>query len=155
MTRDEYIEKRRKVDLTEVEVGVFGISLFPPEELDEGQEGYAGEGWPEHWLVIASEVGAGDPVILDCESGKVLTAEHGQGSWEGEAVARSVDAFFAILKALDDIGMDDPDAEVSAEEHDRFMTAVKESDPDLDPWWWLSLIYAGEDPPADGRAGTG
>ncbi len=119
MTRDEYIERRRKIDADKVELGHGGLWLHEPDAHDKGQEGYAGvEDWSGDWLKIGQDLD-GDPVILDLASGKVMSAQHGQGSWS-------------------------PD----------FMAVVKENEPGLDPWWWLMHLYGGEDPPADGRAGT-
>jgi hypothetical protein len=72
MTRDECIELRKKVDADEIEFGHGGLWLYKPEELDQGQEGYAGGDWPDDWLKIAHDTSDGDRVILDLASGKVI-----------------------------------------------------------------------------------
>jgi hypothetical protein len=160
MTRDEYIEKRKTIDVHEVELGHGGLWLYKPDELDKGQEGYGGDDWSDDWLTIAHDTSGGDPVILDLASGEVMSAMHGQGEWSPGVIASSLDAFFAIFKALDvlsdeaDFPIYDEDDPIDKDSHDRFMAVVKENDPDVDPWWWLMHIYGGEDPPADGRAGT-
>jgi hypothetical protein len=153
MDREEYSERRRSLDFEEIQVGTGGVDLFPADGLDAGQEGYAGEHWPENWLVIGTETSMGDPIILDCESGKVLQAAHGQGDWEShDDIAESIDGFFAILDALAVVseaeGPDKIDGDpLPREDLDRFLDAVKKANPELDPWWWVSMIYHGEDPP--------
>jgi len=91
--------------------------------------------------------------MLDTSSGEVLTAMHGQGEWDPDRTASSVDGFFAALEAFRELasveGREDPESEpVPRDELDRFLAKVREADPGADLDWWTGIIYAGEEPPA-------
>ena len=94
-------------------VGPVGISVpgvnvaFPPlHRLWALQAGYRWEGdagpriadWPEQWLVIADQ--NADPFILDLDSGQVLFAFHGAGTWEATVLTEDLPTFVAVLAAV-------------------------------------------------------
>ena len=95
----------------EVSYGFGGIRLFADAELEMAQAGYSvtpngkslsdgKEGsWHRDWLVIGYETACGDPVFIDtgAPSLPVMTAMHGQGTWEANPVASSVEAFARCL----------------------------------------------------------
>ena len=85
-----------------------GIELFGAAELIEGQYGYSYnpfataeiEDWNRDLVVIAYE--AGDPYVLDLAAAqngdcRVLTARHGQGSWEFTQVTARFTSFLSRL----------------------------------------------------------
>jgi hypothetical protein len=102
-----YIKKRQGIPIDEVSYGVGGIKLFNATELDEGQVGYSitaeGESlcgyeegdWRPTWLVIGYDTAVGDPLFIDTSDPAlpVLTAVHGQGTWEPSRIAVSIDTF--------------------------------------------------------------
>ena len=84
------------------------LFLFGANELIEEQKGYSvdpteGEplvDWPPHYVVFASH--GGDPYVLDLSTSDgtdalVLTARHGEGSWEFKRVAKSFREFLEQL----------------------------------------------------------
>lgn len=103
--------------------------------------------------MIGRETSTGDPIMLDLDAGQVLTAMHGQGEWDPDPIADSVDGLFAILNAFAAVarGREDPvrleKNPVGADEREDFLSAVRGANPDLDPWWWISHLYQGEEPP--------
>ena len=101
----------------EVSFGYSGIKLFSSAELDKAQIGYSvgvdgqslcdgspGRRQPE-WLVIGYDTEVGDPFIVDTsdETLRVMTAMHGQGTWDAHPIARSLDAFGETLRVIREI----------------------------------------------------
>jgi len=96
----------------EVSYGVGGVEVFAADKLQDAQLGYSvtpdgaslcnGEvgAWQPHWIVIGYELGCGDPLIVDTSEAAlpVVTAVHGQGAWEPEPVAISLEAFGRSLE---------------------------------------------------------
>jgi hypothetical protein len=85
-----------------------GLDLYGAAELPAAQNGYSFnpltseriDSWPDECVVIASH--AGDPFVLDLSHGgpsdaPVLTALHGQGTWDFTQEAPS---FFTFLERL-------------------------------------------------------
>jgi hypothetical protein len=85
-----------------------GLDLYGAAELLAAQNGYSFnpltneriDSWPDEYVVIASH--AGDPFVLDMSRGSpcdapVLTARHGQGTWDFSQEAPS------FLKFLDSL----------------------------------------------------
>jgi hypothetical protein len=144
------------LDFEEIEIGFSGIQLFKPEELMEGQEGYAfttqGQSlvgsepgdWRKDWLVIGYETGCGDPFFaLDEDPHPVFTAMHGQGSWSPDLVAPSLRSFgecLLILKQFAQSRSAPADWEKhppSEAEQEQFVSAIKHAT-DGDPTAWMS-----------------
>jgi hypothetical protein len=94
-----------------IEFGYGGIELFEANDLANRQVGYsvnpdgdslcgyAAGDWKAEWIVIGCELGLGDPLILDTSDDKlaVITAMHGEGSWQPEPVSSSVESFLQML----------------------------------------------------------
>jgi len=85
-----------------------GFQIYGASELVDAQAGYsfhpstkkAFKDWPSDYVVIASH--GGDPFVLDLSASDgndapVLTAEHGQGSWDFHRSAKSFTAFLQSL----------------------------------------------------------
>lgn len=94
-------------------VGPVGITLsetqisFPPlHRLWNLQAGYrwdASNGqrvadWKDEWLVIADQ--NADPFILDTQTGRVLYAMHGTGSWDADELTPDLHTFIAAAAAV-------------------------------------------------------
>ena len=86
----------------DISYGVGGIEFIPVESIAAEQAGYAGPGWSQDWLVIASESACGDPIFVDRSHPEfpVLTAMHGEGSWEPSPVAPSWQVFLEIIEVI-------------------------------------------------------
>jgi len=107
-----YREVRAALPVDEVAYGCGGIKLFGAAEIEHGQVGYsvARDGkslcsrdlgaWRPNWTVIGYETACGDPLFIDTDDSAlpVLTAVHGEGAWEPQAVAISIDAFARLLE---------------------------------------------------------
>jgi hypothetical protein len=124
-------------------VGPVGISVpgvnveFPPlHRLWALQAGYRWEGdadarsadWPEHWLVIAAQ--NADPFILDLQTGQVLFAFHGAGTWDAAVLADDLPTFLAVLAAVGTVyqaageELEDDDGELRPEHRDAAVQAA-------------------------------
>jgi hypothetical protein len=97
-----------RVIIGDSDIFVQNFFLFGAADLIAGQDGYSEssilkrrlEEWPAHLVVIGSD--GGDPYVLDLarsngEDAPVLTAWHGQGSWDFQPV---VDSFVEFLEVL-------------------------------------------------------
>ncbi|MEB6664846.1 hypothetical protein MXL91_25570 [Achromobacter ruhlandii] len=97
-------------------VGPVGITLsetqvsFPAlHRLWDLQAGYRWDGvtgervpdWQPGWLVIADR--AADPFIYDMQTGKILFAEHGMGSWKPVEIAPNLETLTAALCTVADV----------------------------------------------------
>lgn len=121
-----------------VGVSVPGINVdFPPlHRLWALQAGYRWEGdarariadWPEQWLVIADQ--NADPFILDLDSGQVLFAFHGAGTWEATVLTEDLPTFVAVLAAVGtvyleaDDDLEDDDGELRPVHRDAALQAA-------------------------------
>jgi len=105
-----YKDVLQQIDRYEVEYGTGGLKVFAEVELPKGQVGYAfasdgkslcnsAGGWQSDWLVIGYDTGVGDPLILNTSGPQlpVFTSVHGEGKWELQPVAISVESFAACL----------------------------------------------------------
>jgi hypothetical protein len=108
-----YSPWRASLDFDRIDYGVGGVELLQPEDLPEGQIGFAvasdGESlvganpgdWLAEWLVIGHETACGDPIFASQTSPhRVFTAMHGEGSWEPKLVAASLEIFGDCLEAF-------------------------------------------------------
>lgn len=97
----------------DVSIGYSEINIFKLENIEKEQIGYSvaekgkslignnkGE-WKKNWIVIATD-NMGDPIFVDNEKSNlpVFTAEHGNGAWEENCIANSIENFSRILKDL-------------------------------------------------------
>jgi hypothetical protein len=97
-----------------VSYGIGGIRIVPLAELNAFQVGYSrlpdgrslygGEGeWQKEWIAIGYETAMGDPVILDAATMRVTTAAHGEGAWDPQPIATSLEGFGVALQIFRDI----------------------------------------------------
>jgi hypothetical protein len=96
----------------EISFGYVGLRIFSSTELEKGQTGYSpsSEGdflcdgnsgsWKPEWIVIGYDTSLGDPIILDTSSAQIMTAMHGEGSWEPYSIAKSLHAFAVALQEI-------------------------------------------------------
>jgi hypothetical protein len=119
MIPPQYAHWLETLGFDEISFNVAGIKLFQFEELDEVQIGYARseEGksfcngaagsWKSDWLVIGNETGLGDPIFIDTSIPDlpVLTAMHGEGSWEPTTIAVSLEHFAVALRTFQEISI--------------------------------------------------
>jgi hypothetical protein len=115
-----YVDLLSKVADLEVSYGSGGLKLYPLEELPDGQIGYSigtdgsslcstdAGGWQSNWIVIGSETGLGDPLIMDITHPDlpVFTSMAGVGRWDLKPIAVSIEAFVQCLAELSNIAKD-------------------------------------------------
>jgi hypothetical protein len=90
--------------------------------------------WQPSWTVIGYETACGDPLFIDTADSAlpVLTAIHGEGAWEPQPVAISIDAFVQSLEefARISVGRDNPvesdNNPLPEAERDKFLRRVEE-----------------------------
>ena len=136
-------------------LGYNEIVFFDFEDLDQMQIGYRidpdgrslvsgnTEGWQENWWVIAGD-GIGDPIFVDVnfDNLAVLTAVHGQGSWDPVLIADSLEGFAAILAILHKTsrGRTDPvkleKKPIPEIEKLEVLNAILKYNPDADIEYW-------------------
>ncbi|MGO9862331.1 MAG: hypothetical protein ACLPLR_01865 [Terriglobales bacterium] len=141
-----YHEARAALRVEEVTYGCGGIKLFGAADIEQGQVGYsvAPDGkslcsgnhgaWRPNWIVIGYETACGDPLFIDTDDAAlpVLTAIHGEGAWEPQPVAISIDAFVRSLEEFARIseGRKNPvergNNPLSEAERDKFLRRVEE-----------------------------
>jgi len=114
-----YAAWREALGFDEFNFGYSGIRVFPLSEVDEGQVGYSraedgrsfcdgAEGsWKPEWIVIGRDTLLGDPIMLDTSHPdlQVMTAMHGEGSWEPQPIAKSLQTLAIALRAIKDISV--------------------------------------------------
>ena len=148
MNADRYREVREGVDVDVVAMGYRTVRLLPLDELQGAQAGYAGEGWFDDWLVVATEDELGDPIFTDLGSSelRVSTAMHGAGQWEPVHIADSFSAFVAALRCVAAIaeGRGNPVAlesyPLSESEADSVLSEIRRMNPRSDMEFWESWL---------------
>jgi hypothetical protein len=82
--------------------GFDGIEFIALEDLARKQAGYRGEGWGEHWYVVARRSAHGDPIFVDVSSPglPVMTAIHGMGEWTPVVVAPAWHDFIRAVERV-------------------------------------------------------
>ncbi len=109
---DGYATVLAKLPTLKVSFDVGGLELFPAWSLENAQVGYArtpdgksllgqdGGAWKANWMVIGREACCGDPIFVDVEDASVpvFTARHGEGSWNPQQIAISIEAFAACFQ---------------------------------------------------------
>jgi hypothetical protein len=109
---DGYAPVLAKLPTLEVSFDVGGLKLFPVSSLEDAQVGYSrthdgkslvgqdSGAWKGNWMVIGRETCCGDPIFIDVEDTRlpVFTAMHGEGSWNPQQIAISIEAFAASFQ---------------------------------------------------------
>jgi hypothetical protein len=148
VTIDQYREARAGVDIEAVAMGYRTVRLLPLDELQEAQAGYAGEGWFDDWLVIATEDELGDPIFADLGSSDlyVSTAMHGVGQWEPVRIADSFSGFVASLRCVAAVaeGREYPvaleDNPLPESEAESVLSEIRRLNPRSDMEFWESWL---------------
>jgi len=116
---ERYNEIRQNLPLAKVSFGCGGIKLFGVADLEDGQVGYsvAPDGkslcssdpgaWEPNWFVIGYDTACGDPIFIDIcvASLPVLTAIHGEGTWDPVQIAVSIEAFAKCIEEFSRISV--------------------------------------------------
>lgn len=153
----EYARWRSALSYDEVSYGIGGIRLVPLAELNEFQLGYSrlpsgrslrgGDGgWQKEWIAIGHETAMGDPVILDVATMRVMTAPHGEGTWDPQPIATSLEGFGAALQIFRDVaaGRGSPvqlEAHpLSDEERVAALARIARANPGMDAFFWELLL---------------
>jgi hypothetical protein len=144
----EYTAWFESLGFDEIAFGYAGLKLLSPAELEDGQIGYSfsatGESlcggkqgsWKAEWIAIGYDTSLGDPIILDTSNAQIMTAMHGEGSWEPYAIAKSLHAFAIALKEIKraSTGREYPAAlennPLSDEERDRILDMIRKASGD-------------------------
>jgi len=146
-------------DADDISLGYNEINFVPLHNISKGQVGYSVDmngnslitgndrDWQEEWLVIANDQ-LGDPIIVDISSAdlKVLSAAHGQSTWEPFVIADSLDSFKVIISILNDISknrrnpVDLEKNPISDKERQNALTKIEEQNPDAEIWFWENFF---------------
>jgi hypothetical protein len=146
-------------DIKDISIGFNKINFAKDVDLDDAQIGYridtngnslitGNDGdWQEEWIVIASD-GLGDPIFVDTNSPKltVLTASHGEGSWDPFVIADSLGTFREILIFLNDISQNRTNPvlieknPISGTEKQIFLREIERKNPEADISYWNNFL---------------
>ncbi len=143
----------------DISFGYSDINFLNHKQISEEQVGYSFDtngkslvngndgDWQEEWLVIASD-GLGDPVMVDTNSPNlvVLTASHGEGTWEPFIIADTLDNFIDIINMLTVVSKNRTSPveleknPISAKERQRILTEIRNQNPDTEMSYWESMF---------------
>ncbi|GAB2454710.1 hypothetical protein GCM10011375_02290 [Hymenobacter qilianensis] len=147
------------LEAKDISLGYSEIKFVDYDDLDAAQIGYKvdskgnnltsiNEGdWQEEWLVIAND-DLGDPIIVDTSSPDlaVLTAAHGEGDWEPQVIAESLDDFKEILNILNNSSLErnselDTDKNsIDETQKQDFLLKIEQRNPDAAIWYWEAFL---------------
>ncbi len=86
------------LELAELENGQIGYAVSPDGKSLAGEND--GD-WRSDWIVIGSDSASGDPIFMSTNLPyPVFTAIAGEGAWEANLVAPSLDAFWKCFDAF-------------------------------------------------------
>ena len=143
-----------------ISFGVGGIRVYRPDELPSMQVGYSvsptGESltgdkrgdWLRSWVAIGHEEACGDPIFIDTseEGFPVYTAMHGEGPWNPERIAVSLEAFGRTLSAVAVIaeGRENPVAlesnPLTSSEKENTFSFIRSTNPGVEMDFWEVLL---------------
>jgi hypothetical protein len=146
-------------DVADVSLGSNEINFIQPYNLDEEQVGYSVDpngnslitgndgDWQEEWLVIATDQ-LGDPIIVDVSSPKLmlLSASHGEGSWEPFVIANSLDGFKALISVLHKTAKNRTNPvelekhPITDKERKDALAKIEVENPDVEIWFWETFF---------------
>jgi len=144
----------------EVSLGYETIRIYQGSERESSQVGYSvtssgesltgdGDGdWHPHWIVIGYEELCGDPIFIDtaCDGFPVYTALHGEGRWDAEQIAVSLESFGKSLSVIAQAAKSRqfPTAleknPITASEKEATIAAIKRENPGLELRFWETLL---------------
>lgn len=119
------------------------VTIYPLDEIHQRQVGYrfdssgrsliTQDGWRSEWIVIGHEDLCGDPLIIDVSRSHlpVLTAAHGEGTWEPVVIARSVAVLVESLDFAEHVHEGNLDAELALT---KIAEIHNEDEVDLEFW---------------------
>ena len=149
---------------SEVSLGYETIRIYQGSDRESSQVGYSvmssgesltgdgdgdGDGdWHPHWIVIGYEELCGDPIFIDaaCDGFPVYTAPHGEGRWDAEPIAVSLESFGKSLSVMAHVakGRQFPTAleknPITAPEKEATIAAIKRENPGLELRFWETLL---------------
>lgn len=102
--------------ISDISLGYNEINFFDPLKLQDEQVGFSSDtegntlvtgnegDWREEWIAIANDE-IGDPILIDTSTPQlaVLSAPHGEGTWEPFIIADSLNNFQNIISILNKI----------------------------------------------------
>jgi hypothetical protein len=155
---------RSSLGFDRIEYGTGGVYLYRIDELTGAQVGYgvssggaslcgkrSGD-WRESWIVIGHDLALGDPLFVDVSiSGiPVLTAMHGEGTWEPIQISSSLEHYRSALTHFAEIAQGRENTvrigqnPLSAKARKAAVRELCGSDPDADKAYWESVLSEGE-----------
>ncbi len=104
--------------------------------------------WLENWIVIGHEEQCGDPIFIDKSAPNfpVYTAMHGEGSWDPEQIAASLDGFRKALSAITRIarGRENPvgleNNPLSQSDRDSALAEIRLHNAEVNLEFWDNLL---------------
>jgi hypothetical protein len=158
--RKDILDVIKTFPFNEVSLGYRMVTLCPPEEFEQAQIGYSvdpngqslvgtGQGdWYSSWLVIGYEDGTGDPIFVDTidEQFPVYTAIHGEGDWEPDKIAVSLDNFISALSHIKELsaGRENPvsleENPISLKEREQVLKLISKANECVSMGFWKSWL---------------
>ncbi len=147
--------------VSDISLGYEEIAFIDPENFDEGQIGYridpsgnsliSDEGWKEQWFVIACD-SLGDPILIDVSypALPVMSAAHGEGTWEPVIIADTLNNFQTIIRNLSSLAKnrtnpyDIEKSTISKVERKKFIAEIKNQNKHSDIWFWENFLESAE-----------
>ena len=144
----------------DVRLGYNGINFFNTDNISEGQVGYSiGNGgkslitdeegsWQKEWLVIGWETLGGDPIMVDLSLPQfpVLSAMHGEGSWDPFIIADNLDNFNNILVLIKSISRNRTNPvevqknPISYDERDTILASIQNENSVTEISYWETFL---------------
>ena len=143
-----YISKAENISL-----GFSEINIFKLENIEKEQIGYSvsekgkslvGEksgDWKKSWIVIATD-NMGDPIFVDIEKPNfpVFITEHGNGKWEENYLAISIENFSKILNDLKKISIKRENENEIENDLEIFLSKTKENNKGMYVEYWEIFV---------------
>ena len=143
----------------DISLGYGEINIFKLENIEKEQIGYSvsengksltgnkNGDWKKKWVVIATD-NMDDPIFVDIENQNlpVFIAEHGNGEWEENYIAISIENFSQILNDLKQLSIKRENPvqieknPISETELEIFLSKTKEENKGMDVEYWEILL---------------
>ncbi|HEU4790733.1 MAG TPA: hypothetical protein VFS71_13690 [Flavobacterium sp.] len=139
----------------DISIGYSEINIFKLENIEKEQIGYSvtengkslvgnkSGDWKKNWIVIATD-NMDDPIFVDIENPNlpVFISEHGNGEWEQNYIAISIEKFSSILSDLRNLSINRQNPveieknPISETELELFLTKTKNDNNWMDIEYW-------------------
>ena len=147
--------KKLLSNVENISIGFQEINLVDFENFQNFQIGYSIDSkgkslvgdnigdWKKQWIVIAED-SLGDPVFINIgdKNYPVFTSQHGNEIWTEIKISDTFENFLIILEDLKSLSIGRENTvkidenPITKEEFNRFISKVKDKNPDSEIWFW-------------------